>query len=70
MITIVWIVSIMSVHGPATATVPERMTFKTVEACEAFGKQMTGRMQDWVRGHLNGDWNFPVRVEYKCGDPA
>lgn len=72
--TLAWAVAVRNKNKEVQTTVlPESTKFPDKEACDAFGKTMIPRMEDWIRGVLKADWNFPVAVYYACkpsGDPA
>ncbi len=73
MIKMVWIVTTITASGPVTLNVPETTVFKDRTACTRFADDMTGRMQDWVRGAFRADWNHPVQIRFRCepaGDPV
>ncbi|HWV44109.1 hypothetical protein [Pseudorhodoplanes sp.] len=73
MFKLLWAIAVMTAQGPMQGTIPESTTFKDRAACEAFGAEMTPRLQDWARGRLNADWNIEVRSAFRCepaGDPA
>ena len=73
MIKMLWIVTTLTVSGPMTVTVPETTVFNDQTACARFAEDMTGRMQDWVRGALRADWDLKVDIKFRCeasGDPV
>lgn len=58
---------------PLIGNVPETARFKSETECSAFGIAMSSRLQDWVRGRFNTDWNHPVGVRFTCevdGQPS
>lgn len=63
---LVWAVMTIGPQGPIGGNVPETTKFDSEKACEAFGKDMSPRMQDWIRGAMKAEWEHPVRVDYKC----
>lgn len=71
MFKLLWIVVVMAASGPTALTVPESAKFESRDACETFGKRMTPRMQDWMRGRLGMDWDGLVHVGFRCdaGEP-
>src|SRR5688572_32243256 len=68
-----WFFATMTRGGPVATRAPERTSFGTEADCTAFGKTMTPRMEDWVRGLVRADWDHPVGVKFRCapaGDPT
>lgn len=64
-----WAVIVQTPHGFKAFKSDESETFPSEQACEAFAKSYSARMEDWTRGMLGTTWAFPVIVGYKC-DPA
>lgn len=72
-IKLVWAVAFMLQGQQTVVPVSENAKFKDVATCEIFGAAMTPRMEDWVRGRLQADWDYPVAIKFQCsadGDPA
>jgi len=70
---LVWAVVTIGPQGPVGGDIPETTKFQSEAACNEFGRDMTPRLQDWVRGRLTADWDHPVRVDFRCapdGKPA
>ena len=61
-----WVVGTITAQGPVTGEAPEAQRFKTEAECLEFARVMTPRMEDWVRGRVNGDWGHPVGVRFRC----
>ena len=61
-----WFFATMTRGGPFATKSSERTSFGTEADCTAFGKKMTPRMEDWVRGFVRADWNHPVGVRFAC----
>lgn len=61
-----WFFATMTKGGPVATKAPERTPFVNEADCTAFGKTMTPRMQDWVRGLVRADWDHPVGVRFAC----
>lgn len=73
MIKLAWAFAFMTAQGAATGPVGEMRTFDTMEACQAFGREMTPRTADFVRGAFKLDWSVKVAVAFHCqetGEPA
>lgn len=73
MFKIVFMAAFVTMQGPTVQPVEETTKFKSAKECEAFGGEMHGRVADWVRGVLHADWDYKVKVMWKCeaeGDPA
>lgn len=68
MVKLVWLIATIAADGPVTGKIQELVKFETVAACEAFVKEMTPRVEDYVRGVVRGDWNHHVEVRYHCDD--
>lgn len=66
MFKITFIVFLMAMDRPVTATIPEKTEFQTLEACGEFGDRMKPRVADWVRGRINSDWDVQIKVDFKC----
>ena len=63
---LIWSFGTMTEQGPLVADRPETSVFSSDNACQAFGAAMTPRVQDWVRGLTQMDWDHPVAVRYRC----
>lgn len=63
---LIWFFATMTRGGPVATRAPERTPFGTETACTSFGKKMTPRMEDWVRGLIRADWDHPVGVRFQC----
>lgn len=73
MFKIIFLVVYLLPTGPQVSEVIERPRFETMEACRAYGIAMKPRVEDWVRGRLDKDWDYPVKAVFECkpvGDPA
>lgn len=73
MLKIIFAVAVLMPRGPMIGQIEEATRFKTEAECIEFGKLMSPRVADWVRGRHQADWDFPVSVHYRCetdGDPA
>jgi hypothetical protein len=66
---LIWFFATMTRGGPVATRAPERTSFGNESDCAAFGKRMTPRMEDWVRGLVRADWDHPVGVRFQC-NPA
>ena len=66
MFKLVWVAIVLMNHGPTQGAIPESTKFKTEQECIEFGKTMTPRLQDWVRGMLKAEWDMPVGVSFSC----
>lgn len=68
-----WLVATVTAQGPQIGNVPESTRFPTETTCTEFGKAMSSRLADWVRGSLRAEWSIPVAVHFECeldGNPA
>lgn len=65
-IKLLWLVAVVTSQGQADIRTPEPREFSSVTACEAYGREMTPRMQDWVRGLMRVGWDHPVKVSFEC----
>lgn len=65
-VKLVWMVETTNERGHIRAEVPETQPFASSAACQAFGEEMTPRMQDWVRGRLGAEWNHTVQIAFRC----
>jgi hypothetical protein len=63
---LIWQFGVMTEQGPLVADRPESSVFSSDSACKAFGEAMTSRVQDWVRGLVQMDWDHAVAVKYRC----
>jgi hypothetical protein len=73
MFKIIWLVATLTPQGPVVGEVPETTKFKSETECREFARVTTSRLQDWVRGRLNVDWDHEVGVRFRCeidGNPA
>jgi hypothetical protein len=64
-----WFAVLATPQGPLTLRAPEQVPFAAEADCNLFGRQMSPRMQDWVRGLVRADWDHDVRIAFRC-EPA
>ena len=73
MFKIIFAVAFLSQSGAQYGHVAEPTKFQTNEECMTFGREMTPRVADWVRGRIEAEWDVPVSVHFACevdGNPA
>ena len=63
---ILWMVVFLTNGIPGAAQVDEKIKFQDLDQCEKFGAEMSPRIADWFRGARGEDWDYPVRVRFKC----
>lgn len=67
MIKLIWFVAFVHAQaGPRVINIGETTVFKDMAMCEAFGKVMSDRVADYVRGLAKLDWSDSVAVQFKC----
>lgn len=69
MVKLIWLIATISAQGNVRGTMPETKQFPSMEACAAYAQIMVPRVQDYVRGIVQGDWDHPVEVKHEC-DPG
>ncbi len=70
MIKLLWFIAIMTAEGPRSLAIPETGTFNDMAACDEFAERMKTRMPDYVRGAFHAEWDTPVGIGFKCGQPG
>lgn len=67
---LLWIAAVVTMSGVIPVQISETTKFKSRAECEAFGKEMSPRVQDYARGALKLDWSVNVVVAFRCEAPG
>lgn len=67
---LIWIAAVVTAQGVVPVPIGETTKFKSMAECEAFGKAMSPRAEDYARGLLKLDWSDKIVVGFKCGAPG
>ncbi len=66
MLEIIFAVLFMTATGTQQRFVTEAAKFEKMDDCIAFGELMIPRVADYVRGHLQQEWDDPIVVTFRC----
>jgi hypothetical protein len=61
-----WQVAALTAQGVVNGTIPETTRFNTISDCQEWGEAMRERIEDWLRGNLNLDWDGRVQAVAVC----